>query len=226
MDACTEIEVGVDSRGHTVVRQMRCEVPLLVRVIDEPGATLHLALVNGAAGPLGGDHLRLRLAVTAGAHVIVRSVAAQMAQPGARGEHSTADIDIVVADGATLDWAPEPTVSVTGSDHRTMIRLVAASTSQVRLREVVSLGRHGEPSGRLALRQRVTIGGESVLDHETVFGGRALSGPGAQGPARTITSVLTIGDELPAKSAVVGQRCTSATFHLSPTCAVSVTAER
>ena len=71
-------------------------------------------------------------------------------------------------------WHPEPTVSVMGSDHHTMVRLSATSSSTVTMREGVSLGRHGEPSGRFTLRERVTIDGLAVLDHETVFA------PGAQ----------------------------------------------
>ena len=58
MDATTEIEIALDDRGRTIVRQMRCEAPLLVRVTDGDGPALRLALVNGAAGPLGGDRLR------------------------------------------------------------------------------------------------------------------------------------------------------------------------
>jgi urease accessory protein len=226
MDATSEIEVAVDAGGCSVVRTMRCEAPLLVRVISDRGPVLHLALVNGAAGPLGGDTLRFRLHVGPGAHAVVTSVAAAMAQPGPRGEHSTLDIDIVVEDGATLDWAPEPTVSVCGSDHRTLIRVAAASSSWVTLREVVSLGRHNEPPGRLALRQRVVIDGRAVLDHENVFAPGSLIGPGAQGPAKTITSVVTIGGELPLPGAEVGERRASATFHISPTCALSVTTDR
>ena len=61
IDATTEVEVGVDCRGNTIVRRMRCEVPMLVRVVGEPGPVLSLAMVSGAAGPFGGDRLRFRL---------------------------------------------------------------------------------------------------------------------------------------------------------------------
>ena len=149
-----------------------------------------------------------------------------MAQPGPAGLQSTLDIAIDVAEDATLDWAPEPTVSVAGSDHRTVLRLTASASATVAVREVVSLGRHGEPPGTLALRQRVTIDEEPVLDHETDFGGPALAGPGGHGAARTITTVLTIGAALQPASVQLAEGCTSGTFHLSPTCALSVTAER
>ena len=220
MDAFTEIEVGLDARGHSTVRRMRCESPMLVRVADEPGPALALTMVNGAAGPLGGDRLGFRLEVCSGAHVVVRSVAAAMAQPGPRCEPSILEIDLVVGAGAHLDWQPEPMVSVMASDHRTTVRLLATMTSTVRVREGVSLGRHGEPPGRLALRQRVTIDGDAVLDHETVFAPGALLGPGAQGGHRSVVSELRVGsgESLPPALAVVTDECLSATFHLSPIC--------
>ena len=106
MDASTEIEVGLDARGHTVLRRMRCEAPLLVRVADEPGP----------ASPCRSSTARpARWAATAcgsgwtsvtGAHVVVRSVAAAMAQPGPHGRSSTSTSISCVGDDATLDWAP------------------------------------------------------------------------------------------------------------------------
>lgn len=222
MDATTEVEVFVDERGHSVVQRMRCEAPLLVRVVDGPADGLTLAIVNGAAGPVGGDRLTFALRVGPGARVTVRSVAASMAHPGATGQQSTLTIELAIGTDAMLDWAPQPIVSVAGSDHRTVVAVSAASSSTVTISEGVSLGRHGEPPGRLALRQRVVIDDAPVLDHETVFAAGALSGPGGQGTGRTITSTVTIGAELPAPIAEVTPTCARATFHLSPLCALSV----
>jgi urease accessory protein len=222
--AATHVEVGLDDRGRTAVRRMRCEAPLLVRVADDAGPGIVLLLVNGAAGPLGGDRLRFELTVDDGCVVEVRSVAASMAQPGATGDASTLEVDLRVGVGATLQWSPEPMVSVVGSDHRTVVRLRAAPDARVTVRESVSLGRHREPPGRSALRQRVEVGGVVVLDHETVFGTGALAGPGAQGNARSITSTVVLGVELPAVSSQVTSACVHSTVHLSPTCALTTTA--
>jgi urease accessory protein len=223
MQASTVVSVGLDREGRTVVRSMRCEAPMLMRVVEPDGPTLHLALVNGAAGPLGGDTLRFRLDIGPGADVTVRSVAAAMAQPGARGDRSIMHVHLDIGERASLRWAPEPMVSVAGSDHRTIVTVDAAASAVAVIREGVSLGRHGQPSGRLALRQRVTIDGCAVLDHETEFAPGALSGPGAQGNGRTITSQLHIGGELPPVASHVTDGCSSATFHLSPTCALTST---
>jgi urease accessory protein len=221
MDAFTDIEVSLDARGTTVLTRCRCEPPMLVRLADEPGPVLHLSLVNGTAGPLGGDRLRFRLVVGSGAHVVVRSVAASMAQPGPSGERSTLEIELTVDDGATLDWQPEPMVSVRGSDHHTRLQLVAASSAIVIVREAVSLGRRGEPPGRLSLRQRVTIAGESVLDHETVFAPGALVGPGAQGAHRLAGAEIRVGKTLPEPAVEVADTSTWATFALAPNCALT-----
>lgn len=223
IDAVTDIEVGLDGRGHTVVRRMRCEVPLLVRVLDEPGPTLALALVGGAAGPIGGDRLRFSLHVGHDTSVTVCSVAAAMAQPGPHGERSQLSVDIEVGERASLRWRPQPAISVAGSDHRSVVRLSATSTSLVTMCEGVSLGRHGEPSGTYALRERVTIDGRAVLDHEVVFSPGALMGPGAHGDGRTMTTEVQIGPQLPDPRVQVGDHCLCSTVHVSPLCALTTT---
>jgi urease accessory protein len=223
INAKTDIEVGVDCRGRTVVQRMSCEVPMLVRVIDEPGPMLTLALVNGAAGPLGGDRLHFKLAVGAGARVAVGSVAAAIAQPGPLGEPSELVVDLIVEDHAVLDWHPQPNVSVVGSVHSIVVRLTATSSSTVTMREGVSLGRSGELPGRFRLRERVTIDGVAVLDHETAFAPGPLLGPGAQGDGRRMNTEVVISSVLPAPAVEVNDRCLRSTVHLSPLCALVTT---
>jgi urease accessory protein len=223
MRASTTIEVGLDTRGNTVARRLQCEVPLLVRVADTPGRELSLLLVNGAAGPLGGDQLRFRLELGPGAHVMVRSVAATMAQPGPTGEPSLLEVELVVHERATLDWAPEPIVSVCRSQHRTAMHLSAAGSATVSVREGVSLGRHGEAPGRLQLQQRVTIDGVDVLRHDIEFDAGPLLGVGAQGAGRSMCSEVRIGADLPAPVSEVSPDMVRAVFHLSPICALITT---
>ena len=220
MRASTTIEVGLDARGNTVARRLQCEVPLLVRVADVPGPVLTLSLVSGAAGPLGGDHLTFRLEVGPGAHVVVRSVAATMAQPGPSGEPSLLEVELVVHDNATLDWAPEPMVSVRGSQHRTAMHLIATGSSTVSAREGVSLGRHQEEPGQLLLQQRVTIDGIDVLRHDTEFDVGPLLGVGAQGNGRSMYSEVRVGTDLPAPASEVTPELVRAVFHLTPFCAL------
>ncbi|MFN8023462.1 MAG: urease accessory protein UreD [Acidimicrobiales bacterium] len=193
MEACTELVVERDRSGRSVLARSSCEVPLLFRVADHDGPALHLSWVNGAAGPLGGDRLRLHLRVGAGASVRVRSTGASMVQPSARGGRSTTEVRIELGEGSRLDWCPEPTISVRGSDHRTSTRIVADPSALARVVEQVSLGRHDEPGGRLALHQRAVVGERAVLDHELVLGDGPLAGPGAHGPGRAVLSALVLG---------------------------------
>ena len=146
-----------------------------------------------------------------------------MAQPGPRGEPSQLDVDIVIGERASLDWRPQPTVSVMGSDHRAVVHLAATGSSNVTMHEAVSLGRHGESPGRFALRERVTIDGIGVLDHETVFAPGPLMGPGGQGNGRSMTTEVIIGRALPEPCVEVTDHCLRATVHLSPLCALIVT---
>ncbi len=193
MKARTEVVVGLDSRGCSTAHRLHCEAPLLVRVGDRVDDHLELLLVGGAAGPLGGDELTFDLTVEDGARVRIRSVAAQMVQPGAHGARSTLDVKVAVGRGASLDWCPQPTVSVAGSDHVTTTRLHVAADAEVRWAEHVALGRHDEEPGRLTLRQRVEIDGVVALDHTTPFGPGPLRGPGGHGLARRIESTVLIG---------------------------------
>ena len=220
MHATTSIETVLDPSGRTVASRLQCEVPLLVRVADTSRPDLTLLLVNGAAGPLGGDHLRFSLEVGPGTDVTVRSVAATLAQPGPTGEPSLLEVELVVHERATLDWAPEPMVSVCGSRHRTTMHLRASDSATVSVRERLSLGRHGEASGHLQLQQRVTIADVDVLRHDTEFGSGALLGVGAQGAWRSMCSELRIGTDLPAPTSEVRPDIMSAVFHLSPVSAL------
>jgi urease accessory protein len=223
-------------RGErTVATELRSEAPLLLRTSPRSDH-LDVHLVGGAAGPLGGDDLRLDVDVGGGSVVVVRSVAAQLAQPDPRGRSSTAVTDVHLRSGASLEWCPEPLISVAGSDHRmvTLLRIEAGAT--VRWTDTIVLGRTGEAPGRIAARLRVEVGGRPLLDHDLVAGlGRLigpvplgdrnpLAGPGANGRARTLTSTFVYGPDAPAEPSTIvatdGSR--TATFPLAPAAALAV----
>ncbi len=222
MKARTEIEVGLDGRGRTIVTTMRCEAPLLFRIGGSAGDALLLLMVGGAAGPIGGDDLQMRVHLGAGTSVIVRSVGATMVQPGAGGRPSTADVHITMDQRARLDWLPEPLVSVIGSDHRSMTTLELGPACWLRWIDEVSLGRFDEQSGRLAVRQRLEVEGRVVLDHETQYGTDALRGPGAHGRGRCIASELIVADDAPTVVAsLVSPDVVRATFPLADRAALT-----
>jgi urease accessory protein len=222
--AATRIEVGVDGAGATVVRRMRCEVPLLMRIDGvATDGSLALLLVNGAAGPLGGDELELVLVVADDARVRVRSVAASLVQPGPAGLRSVTRTVVEVAERATLDWELEPTVSVLGSRHGVSTVLHAASSASVTFSDAVQLGRYQEQSGTLSLRQRVVVGGRAVLDHETDLGPGTRSSVGGNGAFRWVQSRVVIADDAPTSpQTVVDAGSVRGVFPLGPRSAVEI----
>lgn len=215
MESTTELVVRVDDAGRSRLHHVSCEVPLLFRTAHTDGDELALSWVNGAAGPLGGDRLRLHLTVDEGASVRIRSTGASMVQPDPAGSASTFDISITIAAGASLDWWPEPTVSVRGSRHRTSMHVEAHADASARIVESVVLGRHDEPAGHLALHQRIMVDGAPVLDQELAFGDPALAGPGAHGTSRAVLSAVTLGERFrPAPRVIVSPEAVAAVFAL------------
>ncbi len=217
MQASTELVVAVDATGRSRLVHATCEVPLLFRVADHDGPDLRLSWVNGAAGPLGGDVLRVALRLEAGASVAVRSAGATLAQPGPHGGCSLLEVALELGEGSRLDWCPEPTVSVRGSRHRSTMRISAQVDAEARVVDQVVLGRHGEPCGWIALHQRVEVAGRPILDHEVELGPGALSGPGAHGAGRAVLSAVLIGERWrPAALAEVTRAAAAASFELGP----------
>ncbi len=191
MRAHTVIHAASDGR-RTIAERLRSEAPLIARTSPAGSGALTVHFVGGAAGPLGGDELRTDIVVGAHARVLVRSVAASIAQPGAHGGASVARVAARIEAGGILHWRPEPMISVAGSDHRVETTLDACSGADVVWMDEIVLGRHGEAPGRVAARLRLTIDGRVVLDHEVVAGDRPLAGPGVNGPFRVLASAVVV----------------------------------
>jgi len=151
-------------------------------------------LVHGAGGPLGGDVLALGVHVETGATLAVRSAGATIVQPGRWREPAQWDFHLAVGGGASLDWAPEPTVVIDRADYQTSLRVELAAGARALLREVVVLGRHGGVGGRYRGRLDVTVDGKPLLAHTTVLDGAdpALSGPGGTAGGRAIGSLVVV----------------------------------
>lgn len=208
----------------SVATTMRGEAPLLLRVTHPDGsvrAPLHVHLVGGAAGPLCGDRLHLSVELGADASLVMRSVAASLAQPGRAGASSSrTTVCADVHPGASLDWWPEPIVSVRGSDHiQATVLAVADDSAVVRWVDEVVLGRHDEPGGELTVRQRVSVAGCAVLHHVVRFDPRS-DGVGRHGRHRVVVTGILLGRSSMTSMAVIesdhriaryplGERCTA-----------------
>lgn len=186
---------------RTVLRELRSMAPLTLfpRRGRGPAAVVHL--VNSATSPLGGDDLLLTVRVGPGASLRLSGVAATLALPGLHGEPSLSTVDVVVAEGGSLEYLPEPTVVTSRARHAAVFRASLAADAYLHTREVLVLGRTGERPGSLTTSLDVTRESVPVL-RQTLSIGSGLDGSLAVlAGRRVLASDLVVGGpELPAAS--------------------------
>jgi urease accessory protein len=197
--AVAELVAEAGPGGSLRLPVQRSQAPLVLRRTADA-----VYLVSGAAGPLGGDTLELRIEVRAGVTLRLRTVAAAVALPGRYGEESRLTVTATVGPGARLEYLPEPTVAADGARHRTEVTVRLAAEATLLLRDEVLLGRHGERGGacrtRLAVDRDSARGWRPLLRHEldvsgtdaAGFGPAVLAGHRAAG---TLLSVETHGSD-------------------------------
>jgi urease accessory protein len=117
---------------------------------------------GSGASPVGEDHIRVRVDVGPGVAVAVRSVAATVVY-AARGAGTRWDTDLHVADGALLDWRPEPVILTERARHEASTTVHAAAGADVMLDEVLVLGRAREAAGTLRSTLAVHVDDAPVL---------------------------------------------------------------
>jgi urease accessory protein len=186
MKATARIVAEPDGRGETRLVELYGEAPLLVRRTG-PG---EVHLVGGAAGPLGGDDLHVDVRVAAGAHLVVRTVAASVALPG-RGQ-SRSRVSATVH--GRLEWLPEPVVAAHRCDHLVQSSVELGMSASLIWREEIVCGRHGEAPGDLTVSTRVRRDGRPLFAQDLAVGPRApaWAGPAGLGDARTAGSLLLV----------------------------------
>ncbi|HEX2774039.1 MAG TPA: urease accessory protein UreD [Micromonosporaceae bacterium] len=196
MRATARLLAVPDGGGGTRLGVLRSEPPLLLRRTGPRGASAEaqVHLVGGAAGPLGGDRLRLDVQVAAGARLCVRTVAASLALPGSTGDQSRFEVYATIADGGRLRWLPEPLIGAAGCDHLSTSTVELAEGAALVWREELVCGRHGEPVGDVRLRLTARYGGRTLLRNELAVGPRAPAWDGAAvlGEGRAVGSVLVV----------------------------------
>jgi urease accessory protein len=144
--------------GLTRLPVLRSQAPLVLRRTPEA-----VFLVGGAAGPIGGDTLNLRIEVRDGAVLRVRTAAAAVALPGLDGFESALTVTAAVGPGGRLEYLPEPTVVAASARHATNIRVTLAEGASLLLRDELILGRHGEPGGTARTSLCVDYAGHPLL---------------------------------------------------------------
>jgi urease accessory protein len=151
LTTCTEIAVEVGR-----VTSLRRSARLAPRILAT-GATVRAALVPVQAGPLDGDHDRVRLHVGAGATLEIVPIAATLALPG----RSRLELDATVEGALILNDAP--LIVAEGADVTRRVRIEIAQGAVATVREIVVLGRAGEAPGRLDSTLRATLDHEPLL---------------------------------------------------------------
>lgn len=173
---------------------LRSDPPLLLRPTP-----FGLFLQGGAAGPLGGDRLRLDVDVRAGARLTVRSAAATIVLPGPAP--SELEISVRVGPSAHLDWMPEPLVSVVGSRHVQRIDIALDEGATLRWHERFALGRSGEPPGLLDGTIRIERAGTVLLHQQLRLGDpddrSTWLSSAVLGEARAVVSEIIVGEPAP-----------------------------
>jgi urease accessory protein len=188
--AAAEISAVAGPGGVTRLPVLASQVPLVLRRTPEA-----VYLVGGAAGPLGGDSLTLRITVGPGAFLRVRTAAAAIALPGLDGHESELRVCVSVGPGGRLEYLPEPVVASAGARHATVTSVSLAAGASLVLRDEVLLGRHGEAGGTVRTVLRADYDGRPLLRHAIeVSGSDAVSrGPALLAGHRAFGTLLLAG---------------------------------
>jgi urease accessory protein len=189
--ASAEIEAVAGPGGVTRLPVLASQAPLVLR--RTPTAVY---LVGGAAGPIGGDELALRITVGAGATLRLRSAAASIALPGLDGRESLLRVSASVAAGGRLEYLPEPAVVSAGARHATLVSVALAAGASLVLRDELLLGRHGEAGGSARTVLRVDYAGRPLLRQSLSVSGtdRASLGPAVLAGHRAVGSLLLVNE--------------------------------
>ena len=145
-----------------VLGELACVPPLTLRQVDGEGRC-ELRLVGTAAGPLPGDDLSLSLRLRPGARATLRAAGASLAQGRDHGGAAALSIRADLAEKADLVADPGALIVCQGSRVDVRVELALGRDAAVDWRELIVLGRTGEPPGHATLRWDVTRLGRPVL---------------------------------------------------------------
>ncbi len=170
----------------------RCAPPVVLRQTGPD----RMHLVQAAGGPLGGDELALDVHLGAGAFLELRSTAAMVVQAGHPPAAAQWTVTAALADGAVLDWHPEPTVVCDGAELRSTVTVALQHRARAMLHETVVLGRARQRGGRYHGELIVDVDGAPLLSHTLLLDGAdpVLSGPAGTGGARVVGMLAVVGE--------------------------------
>ncbi|GAB2873581.1 urease accessory protein UreD [Lentzea nigeriaca] len=190
--------VELDSHGNSVVRVLRSQAPLTLVPARRVGPVALVHLVSSVTSPLGGDSLELTVEVGPGASLDLRGVAATLMLPGPTGLPSSSSVRFSVE--GSVRYLPEPTVVTSRAHHTAVVEAELDGHAELLLREVLVLGRVGEPGGVLSSSVRATRCGKPLLHQQLAVGSPLIdSSPAGLAGKRVIGTSLML-DAVPRAS--------------------------
>ena len=185
-----------------VLDSVACAPPLTLRQVrgEDPGRC-ELRLVGSAAGPLAGDDLSLSLLVREGARAALGAAGASLAQGRGGSGAAALSFQVELEAGACLAADPGALVVCAGSRVDVRLSLTLGAGAAVRWRELIVLGRTGEPPGQATVRWDVTRAGRPVLRQFV-----DLARPGPVAGCRVLASALIADPGREPRTAVASPR--------------------
>ena len=165
-------------------------------LLDSGPDRARIALVPDGALLLAGDAIRLHIEVGPGMRL-------DLVEPGGtvaydmRGGDATWDVQVDVAEAATVVWAGEPFVLAAGSRVRRTTAVRLGVGARLALRETLVLGRHRERSGHLSHTWSALGPDDAPLLVEELVVDETVHRPGILGAHRTLASVVALGLAVP-----------------------------
>lgn len=182
-----------------VLSELVSRPPLTLRQVRARPGTVAVCVVGSAAGPLAGDELRLTVEVDEQARAELVAAGANIAQGGA----SRMTTAVRLGAGAHLDADPGPLIVSAGARVDVELSIEVEATSALVWRELVVLGRTGEPAGLATVRWDVTRGGAAVLRQFVDLADPLLARwPGVAAGCRVLLSELRLGPDVDARTVV------------------------
>lgn len=205
MQAHARVVAEPDGCGGTRLARLRSEPPLVLRHTATRAGLAEVYLVGGAAGPLGGDDLRLSIEVGPGAALCMRTVAASVALPVRSRPPSRITITAAVAAGGLLHWLPEQLVATAHCHHIALATVELAAGAALLWRDELICGRCGEEPGEATLGLCVRYDGRALVCQSLSVGPGVdgWAGPAVLAGAKATGSLLRVTRGAPADPATV-----------------------
>lgn len=193
--------VSAGGRAHTRLSTLRSDAPLVLRPTIGKGrepwvrgdrTAARVSLTAGAAGPIGGDELELTVHVGAGSTLVLTEISHTLLLPNHDRATSTLTTRVTVERGATLVWLPEPVIAARGCQHIGTTDIDLGEGARLLVREELLLGRHGEPSGQLLQRLRVTASDRPLYHQDLQLGNDTGRSPAVAGEFQAVGSILVV----------------------------------